>query len=389
MLTDSVTLHLRAGRGGRGAATFRSQPFEPRGGPDGGDGGRGGSVILRATGDEQDLHPLLKRARWAAEDGLAGAGGRKGGRNGADLVLEVPVGTTAFDAESGDVLADLINPGDSAVLAVGGAGGAGNIHRASSIKQAPTTSGQGEPGEFRDVRLELRLPADLVLLGPANAGKSTLLTALTNARPKIAGYAHSTLQPEPGMLFDDRGEPLKILEIPPGDRWLRHLERARVVALVTPAAAPGDLRSFRRLAGDRPTITVYTKTDEGVAPRLRGGLKVSAETGVGVAELRRAIIEAVRAAPVRPVARLAPRRVALKPVRRGPAVTVSREAWGFEVTGPGLAALLEKYDLEKPEAFDRFQVTLDRMGVNTALEEAGAEEGDTVRLAETEFEYHP
>jgi GTP-binding protein len=388
MFTDEVTLRVRAGRGGRGSTSFRAQPFEPQGGPDGGNGGAGGDVVLRASRDLHDLSPLVRRLQLSAVDGQAGAGGRKEGRAGSDLEVALPVGTRVFDAGSGELLGDLVEDGQGLAVARGGAGGGGNIHRASSVNRTPTAAGPGEAGEQRELRLEFLLPADLALLGKPNAGKSTLLSALTAARPKIADYPFTTPYPELGVMFSGQARPVTLVEIP-SERYLRHVERARAVALVVDGRHPKDLPLLRRQAGDRSTLVVWTKSDLVSGPHRRRGIWVSAETGVGLDELAAAIRDLVATAPPRPAAEPAPRRVRLSPLGAGSPVVVSRRPWGLEVEGARVDRLLERYDLETPAGFDRFQVALDRMGVNAALEEAGAAPGETVRIGDAEFEYQP
>lgn len=388
MFTDKVTLRVRSGRGGRGSASFRAQPFEPQGGPDGGNGGGGGDVVLTASRDLHDLSPLVQRAQLAATDGQAGAGGRKEGRRGADLVVRVPIGTAVFDATTGDLLGELAADGETLVAARGGAAGGGNIHRASSINRSPTAAGPGDPGEQRELRLELWLPADVALIGKPNAGKSTLLSALTAARPKIADYPFTTPYPELGVMFNEPGRPLTLVEIP-SEKYLHQVERTRVVLLVVDARQPEELKPIRPLAGDRPALVIWTKSDLVRRPHRRRGIWVSAETGEGVEELRKAIVEAAAATPVRRRRELASRRVALSPQTRGPAIAVERHGWGLEVTGARVDRLLDRYDLDTPAGFDRFQVALDRMGVTAALEGAGAVPGEMVRIGSAEFEYQP
>lgn len=384
---DEVTVRVRGGRGGRGAVSFRSEPFIPRGGPDGGDGGRGGSVILKASRRLQDLAPLQRSALLKAEDGAPGSGGRKEGRSADDLVVEVPVGTAVFDAAGGELIADLDREDASAVVAAGGAGGEGNVHRASSTHRTPSTAGPGEAGEERDLRLELRLPVDVALVGPPNAGKSALLAALTNARPRVAGYPYTTTEPVPGVLFSDSGSPLLLLEIPAGERHRRHLERARAVVVV----ADGREGDLIQVAPERPQLVVYTHADAVPRGRRRKpGLWISTQTGEGLEELRTALMELARSAPVRAAAQPAPKVTRLRerrPQRRP--VRVQRQDWGFEILGPAIERLLERHDLDSPDGFDRFQVALDRAGVSDALAEAGAEPGDTVRIGDAEFEYQP
>jgi len=344
--------------------------------------------VLTATRDLHDLSPLVQRAQLAAADGQAGAGGRKEGRRGADLVVRVPIGTAVFDAQSGDLLGELAADGETLVAARGGAAGGGNIHRASSINRSPTAAGPGAPAEQRELRLELWLPADVALVGKPNAGKSTLLSALTAARPKIADYPFTTPYPELGVMFNEPGRPLTLVEIP-SEKYLHQIERTRVALLVVDARQPEELKAIRPLAGDRSVLVIWTKSDLVPGPHRRRGIWVSAETGEGVEELRRAIVEAAAATPARRRREPAGRRVALGPEVRGPAITVERHDWGLEVAGARLDRLLERYDLETPAGFDRFQVALDRMGVTAALEEARAVPGETVRIGSAEFEYQP
>lgn len=364
-------------------------------------------MVLTARDGLADLGRVSRRPLVEAQPGAAGAGGRKEGRRGADATLEVPPGTLAYDAETGALLADLGRPGETAIIARGGNGGGGNIHRASSINRTPTSAGPGEPGEDRLLRLELHLPIDVALVGPPNAGKSTLLSGLTKARPKIADYPHTTTQPELGVMFAEPSGPVTICEIPDSG-YLRHLDRARVIALVIDGSSPDPAAVQARLeaqieaelgrtaapgAPARPQLVIHTKLDlarsgSGSKRRSKGVLAVSAETGVGLDELRRALLEAVREAPVPARAGPAPHRVLLRPAR-GAAITVTRRESVLEVSGARIERLLDRYDLATPAGFDRFQVALDRMGVSAALAEAGADAGDTVRIGEAEFEYQP
>jgi GTP-binding protein len=228
----------------------------------------------------------------------------------------------------------------------------------------------------------------VALIGKPNAGKSTLLSALTAARPKIADYPFTTPYPELGVMFNEPGRPLTLVEIP-SEKYLHQVERTRVVLLVVDARQPEELKAIRSLAGDRPALVIWTKSDLVRRPHRRRGIWVSAETGEGVEELRKAIVEAVAATPPRHRRELAGRRVALGPQTRGPAIAVERHGWGLEVTGARVDRLLDRYDLDTPAGFDRFQVALDRMGVTAALEEAGAVPGEMVRIGSAEFEYQP
>lgn len=399
-LVDRATLRVHGGRGARGAATFMAQPFEPHGGPDGGDGGSGGSVILKAQESVPGLVDFLRSHVRRAADGTPGAGGRKSGRKGTDVIVLVPVGTVVFDDDSGELMADLAEPGATAVVAPGGTGGAGNMRKSSSVNRTPTIAGAGEAGVERTLRLELRLKSDVAIVGPANAGRSTLLSALTNARPKIAAYPFTTIEPEPGVAFFGDGEPLTLLEIPAGERFLGHLARARTVLLavdgsqLSPAKQLKELRALVAGAGpeaaERPQLIVVTKADLAPKPRPRlpGAIWVAAETGVGMELLSKALWELCRATP--PPAPAEPhRRVSLRPARSDEPVSVRRTDAGFELIGAIVERLLERYDLDEPAAFDHFQMALEKHGISAALAAAGVRTGETVRVGDLEFEYRP
>jgi GTP-binding protein len=414
---DIARLRVRAGHGGRGAASFRREPFVPRGGPDGGDGGRGGSVVLHATPDAASLVAYVGGRQWRAEDGRPGAKSRKSGRTGADLRLAVPVGTVVVDEESGAVVANLEAPGAEAVVARGGAGGRGNVHFRSSVQQSPQLAEPGLPGQERALRLELKLIADVGLVGPPNAGKSSLLRAVSAATPRVAAYPFTTLDPELGVVELADGRRLVLADIPGliegaargaglGHRFLRHVERTRVLLYLVDGSDPDPwaaLDAVRREVAEyepalaaRPALVAVNKVDLPAVRELLARaerpdvLWCSALTGEGVPELLEAIGVAVAAAPppqaievTPPVERLRQRGAApLPPV-------VERHPWGFLVSGVAVERLVARASFDSDAAMQRFQVALDRMGVSSALEEAGAQPGDTVRIGEKEFEYQP
>jgi len=414
---DIARLRVRAGHGGRGASTFRREPFVPRGGPDGGDGGRGGSVVLHATSEAASLVAYIGRRQWRAEDGRPGAGARKSGRSGSDLRLPVPVGTVVVDEETDAVVANLDAPGAETIVARGGAGGRGNVHFRSSIQQSPQVAEPGLPGQERSLRLELKLIADVGLVGPPNAGKSSLLRAVSAATPRVAAYPFTTLDPELGVAELADGRRLVLADIPGliegaasgaglGHRFLRHVERTRVLLYLVdgsdadPWAA---LETVRRevaeyepaLAG-RPALVAVNKLDLPAVRELRNRTErpdvhwCSAVTGEGVPELLQAIGAAVAAAPAPPAIEVTPPLERLRQ-RGAPAAApaVERHAWGFLVTGAAVERLVSRARFDSEAATQRFQVALDRMGVSAALEEAGAEPGDIVRIGEMEFEYQP
>src|SRR5919197_220206 len=273
---DETRVHVRAGRGGDGSASMRREPFTPRGGPDGGDGGDGGDVVLRASGRVDDLSWLADHPHQRADDGKAGQRARRDGGRGGDLILEVPVGTVAFDQRG--LLADLPREGDQAVEARGGRGGRGNTRFVSSRNRAPRTAERGEEGEENDLRLGLLTVADVGLVGLPNAGKSTLLSRLTAATPKIADYPFTTLTPNLGVAGED--ERFVVADVPGliegahegrglGHRFLRHVTRCRALAVVVDLSSAdpvADVRAVREeLAaydpemGARPHVVVGSK----------------------------------------------------------------------------------------------------------------------------------
>jgi GTPase len=236
---DEATIDVKAGHGGNGCATFRREPFVPRGGPSGGDGGNGGSVILLADEQLSTLLDVRYQKKYVAENGTHGAGRDKYGKSGADTIVRVPVGTLVRD-EDGEVLADLVNPGDRFIAAQGGKGGRGNIHFATATYQSPTEAEAGTSGEERTLNLELKLLADVGLLGYPNVGKSTFIAAVSRARPKIANYPFTTLTPNLGVVGLSGGRSFVLADIPGliegasegtglGHRFLRHVERCRVL----------------------------------------------------------------------------------------------------------------------------------------------------------------
>jgi GTP-binding protein len=282
---DEVKIKVSAGKGGNGCVSFRREKYVPRGGPDGGDGGMGGSVVIEATERKHSLLDFRYRNIFAASPGRNGEGQNRHGRSGEDIVLEVPVGTVARNPETGEVLADLVEPGNRWTAAAGGRGGKGNAHFASSTHRTPRFAQEGEAGEGRELKLELKLLADVGLVGLPNAGKSTLISSVSAARPKIADYPFTTLVPNLGVVQYDDAPPFVMADVPGliegahegaglGVRFLKHIERTRVlvhvidVAAVPPADPVQPFRGIEReLAGysesfaDRPRVIVLNKTD--------------------------------------------------------------------------------------------------------------------------------
>lgn len=407
---DEARFVVRAGRGGDGSVSFNREKYKPRGGPDGGRGGDGGSVILRATEDLSTLEPYAYRKVVKAERGKHGSGNNRAGERGADTVLEVPVGTQVYDEDG--LLADLDEPGETAVVARGGEGGRGNGSFATSTRQAPAFREKGLPGEEREVRLELRVLSDVGLVGLPNAGKSSLLTKLSAARPRVGDYPFTTLTPQLGVV-DERTyrEPFVVADIPGlisgasegrglGNRFLRHVARARVLALVLdasedPEGAEGILRAELHAAGlsGKPVLVALNKIDlldEELRDYLRetfpGAVQVSAESGEGVEEFRDLLEAHIRELGDEGAgSEDQPSHRVFRPSWKG--MRVEREDGAYAVSGEEIERLALKTDWDNEEGVANFQRELDRRGVVAALRRAGAEPGDEVRIGEVVFDF--
>ena len=401
---DEAVIFARGGRGGDGSATFRREAHVPRGGPDGGDGGKGGDLILEVSPDVYDLSWPARNPHQRAGDGEHGRSGNRRGADGDDLVVRVPDGTVV--AEERGPVADLVGAGARVVVARGGRGGRGNASLASPRNRAPKTAEGGEPGETHRVELELRLVADIGLVGLPNAGKSTLLLRLTAAKPKIADYPFTTLAPNLGVA-DDGESRFVVADVPGliegahegrglGHRFLRHVSRCRVLAYVVDgsAADPGaDLATVRaevaaydgELAA-RPSVVVVTKADLVEAPPGLDAdqVTVSAVTGDGVGTLAGRLADVAADAP-------GPERrptVVLRPGRE--AFTVHKVGdRRFRVEGRTVERWVRDADLEDPREVIELQGRLRRLGVERLLEAEGARRGDEVVIAGRPFEFIP
>ena len=409
---DEARIKVKGGAGGNGVSSFHHEPYKPRGGPDGGDGGDGGSVILVADPSVGTLLDVRDHPHIAAGRGGHGQGKKRHGGRGEDKLVLVPPGTVVHD---GDVLiADLANPGDQLVAAAGGRGGRGNARFATATKRAPGLAEKGEPGEERSLRLELRLLADVGLVGFPNAGKSTLIARISAAQPKIADYPFTTLTPNLGVVKDE-DDSFVVADIPGlvagahtgrglGDRFLRHVRRAAVLVFFADLAAADrdpandvevlreELRSFDPALAARPALVVASKLDAGrdalgrVLEANPDALPISAVTGENVAELVRRLsarVREARAAAPRPTGYL--RHV----VRAEEPTRVEREDGAWRVTGSRPERVVAMTDLDNEEAVARLGRRLIAMGVEDALATAGARRGDEVRIGSAVFEFEP
>ena len=426
MLHDRARIFVQAGGGGDGVVSFRREAHVPRGGPDGGDGGRGGDVVLVCDASLRDLQPFRRRSHFKARRGGHGEGANRHGATADALEVKVPPGTTVIDEEHG-ARWDLTQPGQRAVVARGGAGGRGNKRFATATRQAPRLAERGLPGEEGWIELRLRLLADAGLIGLPNAGKSSLIATMTAARPKVADYPFTTLEPVLGTIALDERQ-LVVADIPGliegasagaglGHEFLAHIERCRLLVHVldlAPLDGSDPAENFATVEAEieghgaglerLPRILCLSKADlvpperAGAAAREwrerlgEGALDVivtSAATGQGVEELKAALMRLVpEEQPVAPEVTLAEHRVYRPGADEGFEVERTGEH-GFRVSGPRVERLLARYDIDNDEALAYIEGRLRAIGVIRALEAAGFEPGDDVEIAGTLFELDP
>jgi GTP-binding protein len=417
---DTAAIYVAAGDGGNGASSFRREKFVPRGGPDGGDGGRGGSVYLRADPSVSTLFEFSNRRHFKADRGGNGAGAKKHGKAGRDVVVLVPLGTVVQSDD--EVLADLRQAGDDIMVARGGRGGLGNVHFATSTNRAPTVAQKGEPGEDRWLSLEMKMIADVGIVGYPNVGKSSLLAALTAARPKIGDYPFTTLEPNLGVA--EQGEFLFVLADIPGliegahrgvglgHQFLRHIERSRILLHVVDAsvsdppatyeAVREELELYNPALAAKPELVALNKIDRPDVrerlpllmerfrqdqPQLRV-IPVSAMTTHGLGELTEALAAMLATLPSDLPEPAETMKVYRLPQRRpDEGWTIEREDEAYRVLGKRVERIVAMTDLTNPDAVEMLQGTLKRMGVLQALEAAGAGSGDNVRFGNVELEW--
>jgi len=426
---DRARIEVEGGRGGDGVVSFRREAHVPKGGPDGGDGGHGGDVVLVCDDSLRDLAALRRRSHFRGERGRHGQGKDRHGARGADAIVRVPPGTQAETLEGSVV--DLVDAGQRAVVASGGRGGHGNKRFATSTRQAPRFAERGTAGQAGSIEVRLKLLADIGLVGLPNAGKSSLLSRLTRAAPKVAGYPFTTTEPVLGTL-DGEDRQLVLADIPGliegaaagaglGHEFLAHVERcSMLVHLVEVTPAQGDprgnyetvraeLHSYGAALRELPELVVLSKRDllpDTEVERMRsdwasrlgdsvlGVLAASSATGAGMEELRAAILSTT---PV-PVDATAGREGApgfaaehrtYRPAGEGGYRIVAEEEGVYRVEGRGVEMLFERHDLSNDEALAYLEQRLSEMGVVAALRDAGFEQGDEVRIGGQEFELHP
>lgn len=426
MFADRAKIFIRSGKGGDGHVSFRRELYVPSGGPDGGDGGDGGDIIFEVDDGLNTLSDFRHVRKYTAQDGEQGGKKRCHGKNGSDLVVKVPEGTVIKDFESGKVIADMSGENRREVILKGGRGGQGNMHYATPTMQAPKYAQPGQPGQELWVQLELKVIADVGLVGFPNVGKSTLLSRVSNARPKIANYHFTTLNPHLGVVDIDGGRGFVMADIPGliegasegvglGHDFLRHIERTRVLVHVVDAASTEgrdpieDIRAINRELEaynpellKRPQIIAANKTDaiyseeEDPVSKLKAEFEperirvcpISAVSGQGVKELLYAVYDLLQTVDSTPVIfekEFDPAAL----IDESLPYTVERTEDGiYVVEGPRIEKMLGYTNLESEKGFVFFQKFLKENGILEELEQAGIEEGDTVRMYGLEFDYY-
>ncbi len=422
MFVDKVKIFVKAGNGGNGAVAFHREKFVAAGGPDGGDGGRGGNIVLRVDDHMSTLMDFRYKRKYTASVGMDGQGGRRSGKRGEDLVIRVPRGTVVRDAATGDVMQDMSQV-DEFILCKGGRGGWGNSHFATPTRQVPRFAKAGLPGEEHEVILELKLLADVGLVGFPNVGKSTLLSVTSNARPKIANYHFTTLYPNLGVIYVDEGVSFVMADIPGiiegaaegaglGHDFLRHIDRCRLMIHVVDVSGCEDrdpvedfekinaeLANYSETLASRPMIVAANKCDlipEGSdnLERLRAYVtergyefyEISAATTQGTRQLMRIVASKLQELP--PVIVYEPEYV--KPLAEaGEAEDLTIEQFGdtWVISGKWLQQLINDINFGDYESRMYFDRQLRKSGLFTRLEEMGIEDGDTVSIYDFEFDY--
>lgn len=425
MFYDYAKVNVKAGDGGNGIVAFRREKYVPKGGPAGGDGGKGGSIILRADEGLRTLIDFRYQTHYKGKRGAHGSGAKQNGRSAEDVVLRVPVGTVVRDADTGRLLGDLRTHEQEIVVAQGGRGGRGNARFVSSTHRAPAFAENGETGEERWITLELKLLADVGLVGFPNVGKSTIISRISAAKPKIANYHFTTIEPNLGMVRVDAGRSFVVADVPGlvegaaegaglGHRFLRHVERTRVIVHVVDIAGSegrdpledmavirGELERYAPHLNEKPMVIVANKKDlltedalEEALARLREAypdveiFPISAASDSNLDALVYHLADILDA--IGPVSyeeedeeeALAPEKEETRPfwvVKNGEDV--------YEVVGPEIEGLCRRTQFERDEGVERFMKILDNMGIEKALRKAGIQDGDTVVVGPMVFDY--
>ena len=423
MFTDYTKIIIKSGDGGNGAISFRREKYVAAGGPDGGDGGKGGDVYFKVDKDKNTLIDFRYNKRYKAKNGENGSGARCNGKYGEDIYIGVPIGTIIKDAETGKIVADLSNPDQVKLVLKGGRGGKGNSHFATATRQAPRFSQDGEKGEEKEIILELKLLADVGLLGFPNVGKSTFLSTVTDARPKIANYEFTTLEPNLGVVKSKEGESFVIADIPGiiegasqgvglGLKFLRHVERTRLLLHVIDVSGIGgrnpiedfntinkELKEYSEKLATRKQIIVASKADIIQDETLYNELekfakennieifKISSVTGEGVDKLLKYVTDVLKTLPKEELYEKE-ERVVYELEDKKDEYEVNKTKDGFEVTGKAIERVIGRINIDDNESMYYFHKCLENLGVNKKLKSLGVKEGDIVKIESYEFEWY-
>ena len=421
MFTDYVKIIAKAGNGGNGAISFRREKYVAAGGPDGGDGGKGGDIYFEVDPDSNTLIDFRYNKKFKAENGKNGEGTHKYGKSGEDLYIKVPIGTIVRDAKTNRIIADLSTKGQKELILAGGRGGKGNSHFATSTRQAPRFAQDGEKGEEKELILELKLLADVGLIGFPNVGKSTFLSMTTSATPKIADYHFTTLEPNLGVVKTEYGDSFVIADIPGiiegasegtglGLRFLRHIERTRLLLhVIDVSGSEGrnpvedfytinkELKKYSEKLSKRKQIIVANKIDaiqdenlykelEKVAKENNMEIfKISAATGEGVSSLIKHVAEILKTLPKEDLIEIENRKVYT--LEDEDDYTITKEDGMFVIRGEAVERIMRRVNIGDNESLYYFQKSLDNLGVNEKLKQMGIKEGDIVKIDDYELEW--
>ena len=422
MFTDYVKIIAKAGNGGNGAISFRREKYVAAGGPDGGDGGKGGDIYFEVDPDSNTLIDFRYNKKFKAENGKNGEGAHKYGKSGENLYIKVPIGTIIRDAKTNRVLADLSREGQKELILAGGRGGKGNSHFATSTRQAPRFAQDGEKGEEKELILELKLLADVGLIGFPNVGKSTFLSMTTSATPKIADYHFTTLEPNLGVVKTEYGDSFVIADIPGiiegasegtgiGLQFLRHIERTRLLLhVIDVSGSEGrnpvqdfitineELKKYSEKLSQRKQIIVANKVDilqdESLYKELEKTAKehnmeiykISAATGDGIPELLKHVSDVLKTLPKENLLETENEKVYTLE-NKDDEYTIEREDGKFVIKGEAVERIMRRVNIEDNESLYYFQKSLDNLGVNEKLKKMGIQEGDIVKIDDYELEW--
>ena len=419
MFTDQVVIHVKSGKGGDGMMHFRREKYVPRGGPDGGDGGKGGDVIFEVKSTLNTLSSFRQNQKFKAEEGVKGGPSQMTGHNGKDLLIYVPPGTILFDADTGELIGDLTEPGQQLTILKGGRGGRGNQHFATSRNQAPRTAEKGEPAAEKRIKLELKLIADIGLIGVPNAGKSTLLSVLTNARPKIAPYPFTTLEPNLGVANIDDDTTVVLADIPGliegashgaglGHDFLRHVQRTRVLIHLVDGLSEDPLADYSQINSElslfdpnlakKPQLVALNKIDQPEVRERLGDIQkqfkkqkvelmtISALARTNTRDLLVKAYQKLAEAP--PLEEIEPPLPVYRPKEDPREFIVTREgANEWRISGVAIERAASMTYWQHDGSVRRFQKIMETLGVDEALRTEGVQEGDTVAIGDFELEW--